>query len=64
MPKKLKEKKDKKRNRSGLAITKLAGAAQESIKSWQETASSEQSKTMSLKDSLRQERNKRIRSRT
>ena len=63
MSKKLKEKKDEKRNRSGLAITKLAGAAQESIKSWQKTVSSEQSKTMSLKDSLRQERNKRIRSR-
>ena len=51
-PKKLKESKDDKRNRSGLAITKLAGAAQESIKSWQKTADSEQSKTMDLKLSL------------
>ena len=62
-PKKLKESKDDKRNRSGLAITKLAGAAQESIKSWQKTADSEQSKTMDLKDRIRKERNKRIRER-
>ena len=60
-PKKLKESKDDKRNRSGLAITKLAGAAQESIKSWQKTADSEQSKTMDLKDRMRKERNKRMR---
>ena len=60
---KKKEKDKKKSKRSGLAITKLASKAQESIKSYQETVSSEQSKTMSLKDSLRQERNKRIRSR-
>ena len=62
-PKKLKESKDDKRNRSGLAITKLAGAAQESIKSWQKTADSEQSKTMDVKDRMRQDRNQRIRGR-
>lgn len=60
-PEKSKESKDDQRNRSGLAITKLAAAAGESIKDWQKTADSEKSKTMDLKDRMRKERNKRIR---
>ena len=63
MTKKLKEKKDKKRNRSGLAIKKLGDTATQALQDWQKTSDSERSKTMDLKDRMRKERNQRIRGR-